>query len=346
MVRQYSFFIIFFALLTPLAWLSGRTETSTAPNFTLSSGGEPVSGIQSLRSGGLPGLESSAENSQRAELIETLDRLVAYEHYYHSVYGHYTKLVSRLGLPISKELSELYDIRVSEAFQERLVITAFSEVAGRTQDLVSIDQEYAVHASFALPAPRSDYLKSLAFKQLRILRDSPTEPDLVEQGVFKGFFHFEQKLDSEGRKVALAVGVKAPVTGIQLELRAGEEKVAELEIPSATKSPATGEKPVSNVMSTLEEAYLAQRIFHGELGRYAKNWSELSKIASFRFEDKAKFGQAGQVPFGDDAGSVMEIDAASDNESDRNNQTSVRSPSSDIEPIEIEEIYPQPSQKK
>ena len=214
------------------------------------------------------------------------------------------------------------------------------EVEGRTQDLVSIDQDYEIHASFALPAPRPDYLKSLAFKQLRSLRDAPVGQDFGEQGVYKGFFRFEQKLDLQGHKDAFAVGIKPPVVGIQLELRAEDQEVAEQGNPNSTESVGTGQKPVTNVMSTLEEAYLAQKIFHGELGRYAKNWSELSKIATFRFEDKAKFGQAGQVPFGDDAGSVLEIDAASNSELDRNNQASARSPSSDIEPLEIEEIPP------
>jgi hypothetical protein len=295
-------------------------------------------------------LERPAEVSQQAALIETLDRLVAYEHYYRSVYGHFTKLVTRLGYPIPKELSELYDVHVSEASRERLVITAFSEVAGAgggTQDLVSIDQDYELHASFALPAPRAEYLKSLAFKRLRAMRDAQGGASPEEQGVFKGFFRFEQRLDSRDRRVAFAVGVKAPVVGAQLELGPDDQEIAEDANSEQGKATlATGQKPVTNVMSTLEEAYLAQRICHGELGRYAKNWSELSQIASFRFEDKAKFGEAGQVPFGDDAGSVLEIDAASNSETDKNNQASVRSPSSEIEPLEIEEISPVVPRKK
>jgi hypothetical protein len=43
-------------------------------------------------------------------------------------------------------------------------------------------------------------------------------------------------------------------------------------------------------MSTVEEAYLAQHIFRAEVGRYAKDWAELSKIASFRFKDKEQYG--------------------------------------------------------
>jgi hypothetical protein len=40
-------------------------------------------------------------------------------------------------------------------------------------------------------------------------------------------------------------------------------------------------------MATLEEElYLAQKIFKGETGRYAKTWPELSRIASFAFEGK------------------------------------------------------------
>src|SRR5258708_5080962 len=56
-------------------------------------------------------------------------------------------------------------------------------------------------------------------------------------------------------------------------------------------------------MTTLEEAYLAQRIFRGEFGRYAKNWDELFKIANFRFEGKKDSPQE-PAPFGDDAATL------------------------------------------
>lgn len=332
MGRRYSFLVIFFALLTPLAWWSGRVETSNAsvPAHPIERFGEP-----------------GAELSQRRELLEVLDRLVAYEHYYRSVYGHFTKLISRLGYPIPPGLSDIYEVRVSEAAHERLLITAFSEVDGRTRDLVSVDQDYEVRASFDLPAPRPEYLKSLALKQLRLLRDAPFGQSIEEQGLFRGYFRYELRQDSQDRKNALAVGIKAPVVGIQLELGAETEELAEQAGQTGQKDESldfdpvqTGQKPSGNVMSTLEEAYLAQRIFRGEVGRYAKSWSELAKIAAFRFEDKAKFGQESQVPFGD-AGSVLEIDAALSAETDKVSQDSARVPSSDSEPIEIEEIYPE-----
>ena len=274
---------------------------------------------------------------------------MAYEHYYRSVYGHFTKLVSRLGYPLPAGLSDIYDVRVSEASHDRLVISALSELDGRTKDMISIDQNYEVRASFAVPAPRPEYLKGLAFKQLRALRDSPTEKTVAEQGVYRGFFRFDQKLDSQDRKLGYAVGVKVPVIGVELELGADDQEIARSEDPDSsalgvgTAAGGTGQKPVGNVMSTLEEAYLAQRIFHAEVGRYAKNWSELSKIASFRFEDKAQFGQEGQVPFGD-AGSVLEIDAASDGAPEevyKINRNSARVPSSDTESLEIEAIVPE-----
>jgi hypothetical protein len=99
--------------------------------------------------------------------------------------------------------------------------------------------------------------------------------------------------------------------------------------PEMAETLMTGQKAGSGTRSTLEEAYLAQRIFKGEMGRYAKSWSELSKIATFRFEGKAQFGHESQVPFGD-TGPALEVEGGT--------QDSKRAPSSDIQPIEIEPV--------
>jgi hypothetical protein len=346
MARRYSFFVIFLAILIPLSWWSNRIETS----------GEQISARSVLNAFQEPPNlqirgEHPAEDDQRRELMEVLDRLVAYEHYYRSVYGHFTKLVSRLGYSVPAELSEVYDIRVSEASRDRLILSAQSEINGRQQqDMVTVDQSYEVHSSFVPPVPRPEYLKGLALKQLRVLRDAPIGQAHEELGVFTGYFHYEQLKDSQNRKVVTAVGLKPPVLGVQLELGSGEPEISE--VTRGNMPEILGQKPSSNTMSTLEEAYLAQRIFHAEVGRYAKNWSELARIASFRFEDKARFGEAGQVPFGD-AEFVLELDAAQSvqvvNDTgqmvklDKNSRNTLRVPSSsrDLRPLEIEAISPE-----
>lgn len=307
MARRYSFFILFFTVLAPLAWWSDQVR------------------VVEVASGSLASEPSEYDASRRLDLVETLDRLVAYEHYYRSVYGHFTQRLSRLGYALPVELTDTYEIHVSEASRGRLVICATSEINGQILDRVSIDQSYVVRANFTLPEPRTEHLKALAFKQLRALRDAPAgaaQADLEERGVFSGYFQFETHQDLGGRKIASAVGIKPPVVGLRLEL--GTE---DLEVADAAK---TGQKPSGSVMSTLEEAYLAQRIFRGEMGRYAKSWSELSKIAAFRFEDKDQFGRESQVPFGE-AGHVTEIDVTA--------PVGLRLPSSESQPLEIEPIF-------
>jgi hypothetical protein len=306
MARRYSFLILFLAALSPLAWWSEQVrpiQASQAP-VTLAA--------------------AAAMTEQRRELLEALDRLVAYEHYYRSVYGHFTVLLSRLGYPLPAQLVETYEVHVTEASEGRLLITAVSESNGQVRDRISVDQNYEVTANFQVPEPRPEYLKAIALRQLRVLQDAPVgKPisSLEERGIFSGYFKFELRRDPQDRKVVVAEGLRAPVAGLHLEL--GSETTDFAEIGQI------GQKPSGSVMSTLEEAYLAQRIFRGEMGRYAKNWSELSKIAAFRFEDKEQFGRETQVPFGD-AGSLTEIDVSS--------KDGVRTPSSEIQPIEIEPI--------
>src|SRR3954468_13860533 len=109
MLRRYSFLVIFLGLLSTLAWWAGRVESAMAPQnaFSLSNSAS----------------NEQAETSQRRQVVEALDRIVAYEHYYRSVYGHFTRLISRLGYHLPAGLSELYDVRVTEAAGNRLVVT-------------------------------------------------------------------------------------------------------------------------------------------------------------------------------------------------------------------------------
>lgn len=306
MARKYSFLILFIAALAPLAWWSDQVRTIQAAPTPVTP--EATEGL----------------TQQRRELLEAMDRLVAYEHYYRSVYGHFTVRLSRLGYLLPLQLTEVYDIHVSEAFRGRLVISAVSETHGQIRDRISVDQSYKVSANFTIPPPRPEYLKALALRQLRVIQDAPVGRSMLlleDRGVFSGYFKYGVRRDVRDKKIVTAEGLKSPVAGLYLEL--GNESL------ELAESHQVGQKASSSVMSTLEEAYLAQRIFRGEMGRYAKSWSELSKIAAFRFEDRDQFGHESQVPFGDGS-PLTEIDASP--------REGIRVPSSEVQPIEIEEI--------
>jgi hypothetical protein len=290
MLRQYSFLFIFvFSLGALSAWSNSLLPQSHLDALAIPAHENEVGPVQA---------------SSRLELLETLDHLVAYEQYYRTVYGHFTKLLGRVGVGVSKQVAELYDIRVEEASPYRLLITAISEVDGRTVDRVTVDAQYRLTANFPLPTPRPEYLKIQALKHLRTLKENPANSE--EAGIFKGYFRYETRSTGEERQV-LALGIRPPVLGLQLEYGSGDMQKLEQELALLENmgdvdmdSSKTGQRATGQVMSTLEEAYLAQKIFRGEMGRYAKNWSELSKIAAFRFEEKERLGSR-SVPFGDSA---------------------------------------------
>jgi hypothetical protein len=282
MLKKYTFIPIFSCLIFGLSWWATKIHLNEVRPFQRNS--------------------SSGSLSKRKELIEVLDRIVAYEYYYHSVYGHFTKLLNRVGMSIPNDLADLYDVRVVEATTDHLLITALSEAQGKLNEIVSIDQDFLLHSNFDLPEPRAAYLKSQALKHMRLLRDAPSGQSVAEQGVFRGYFEYTLKTDSHDRKIVLAKGVRSPVRNLHLELDDSNENIIGSEgefgnnpLDPMKETPSyallqVGQKPEHDILTTLEEeAYLAQQIFYGEMGRYARNWSELSKIANFKFEGKDQF---------------------------------------------------------
>ncbi len=290
MLQKYTFIPVISFLLLGLAFWSTRMT----PTLSFSDGALVLEEASSVS---LP---------RQSELVETLDRIVAYEHYYFSVYGHFTKLLNRIGYKPPRNLSESYDIRVVEATNDRLLVTAFSEVNGKTRDLASIDQGYRIHATFAVPKPRPEYLKVVAFKHLRLLRNALAGGNSSEESVFKGYFRYSVTTDSKNERVASAVGLRSPVEKVELELNSQKDLGlvwhSDSSLPSGGyadglrldddertlgyESPHTGQNAAEATDNLQEEAYLAQKIFHGEVGRYAKTWSELSQIAQFHFEGR------------------------------------------------------------
>lgn len=295
MLQRYAFIAVCIGMLSGLGIWSAHIELRRAQSRS------PAENWSAANRQSLSTLEAGIGSPvrtmvQQRELLETLDKIVSYQHYYRSVYGHFTKILSRTGASIPKAISSIYEIRVSEATTDRLLISAFSEVAGKSVDQVTIDDDYVIKASFPLPPPRPEYMRLQAAKFLRALLEAPEGQVPSESGVFKGYFKYELRRDSENQKIAFAVGIRPPVLGAQLEVGgASKMTVAELD-PHFVLN---GEIEEFAQMGTLrtgqrsdfqnnakEEAYLAQRIFHGEIGRYAQNWSELSRIANFQFEEQ------------------------------------------------------------
>jgi hypothetical protein len=233
-------------------------------------------------------LKAAAHPQLRLDLLEALDRVITYEHYYHSVYGHFTQVLNRLGFRISRELGTEYELRITEATKDRLGVTAFSEIDGRVADLVSIDQDYKLHSNFPIPVPRESYLRAKAVQQLRLISGSPAPYLLEEQTLFKGFFSFRR--DPQHPETAYALGTQEPVMGIHLD---GAQLAPSIPLPSDE-----AERGMSDLASQtfgldqklgpqeLEEVLLAQKIFRGERGRFAKNWKELGEVVDFGFEEK------------------------------------------------------------
>ena len=294
MFRRYSFFIVIIAIFSGLTYWSDHVEHSYVGSQNLGAA-QPVGFGRNF---GLGKLE--LESPVRKELFEALDRIVAYEHYYRSIYGNFTQVLHRTGVGIPKSVAESYEIHVAAASKHRLLVTAFSEQEGRVVDLISINQDYEVISELPVPTPRVEYLQARAQKHIRNMNLASGGVLPPESGLFRGFFRFETRMSSSGQASSYAIGIKPPVEGIQIENEAisGSQNsmrgkidgsadmfISEL-LPEifSKENEADQDNNSGPHMSTQEEARLAQKIFYGEMGRYAENRGELSKITQFSFD--------------------------------------------------------------
>lgn len=252
-------------------------------------------------------LDSYSEHRQ--ELIELLDRIVRHQHYYRDAYGRYTQFLNRTGIWIPRKLSAVYEIRVTEASVDSLMVTAVSEIHGKVQDRISIDHRYQVTANFPLPEAREVYLKALAERAIRRLSKAPDHPlaqdaliRMVDRGVFRNHYKYEIQKDSKGKVVVTALGVRAPVLNSRLEYRSdlhdhesqdweSLEGDTGFRIPRWVEQFALDNDPTESQQQraqtqTYEEAFLARKIFEGEIGRAPRGWDELQWIGDFGFEGR------------------------------------------------------------
>lgn len=226
-------------------------------------------------------------DSRRA-LIESLDTIVRYEHYYREIHGRFTPDLARLGLPrftpsgSVDEVRARFEIGVKAIGSHRFVVEAKNGA-----DRVVIDEGYRLRANFLLPAPNRFFLFDEADRQIR----ASFQGRASEGGVYARYW----KLERGG----VAVGVREPVMG---ERRAWLEPVAEGREPAslfagvssklrvlAMNSPSR-EYSAAELTQWMRTVQLAQHIHRRERGRYARRWQELDSVAQFglaRLEQEA-----------------------------------------------------------
>jgi hypothetical protein len=93
---------------------------------------------------------------------------------------------------------------------------------------------------------------------------------IPENGIYTGYFKYEIRRDSGNRPVAVAIGIQSPVLGIQLE--------------SEPKKTLLGE---SRAGSKEGIDLVALSNLSGEVGEYAKEWSELAQVADHQLSASA-----------------------------------------------------------
>src|SRR4051812_10899959 len=119
MQRRSTFLVVVVFSISSLAWWTHRAEPSLTR--VIASMSQPA-GFSD------PDMDPTAMISSRREALEVLDRIVSYERYYHSLYGHFTKFLNRIGLAVPKNVSDVYEIRIVEASERILVVSALSEL--------------------------------------------------------------------------------------------------------------------------------------------------------------------------------------------------------------------------
>jgi len=261
--------------------------------------------------------EWRARQESRQLLLEALDRLVRYQHYFHEIQGRYTRDIARLSLPsrlASGDLEQLrrnFEISVVEVQPKRFLLLA---TGVNNADRVTVDESHRLNANFVVPPPTRAYLLEEAARLLN-LRAQGHKP---QEGIYSQYWQVERAQEDQSW---VAIGVRNPVEGERREFQGeralasifaavservkstmggvaspllpaetAEEQAAEsaveLEVPRAnifkeTLSP-------SDVQEWLERARLAQHVHKRELGSYARKWENLDGVSDYHFTERMK----------------------------------------------------------
>lgn len=242
----------------------------------------------------------SREAELRQRLVEVLDTVMRYEHYYREVHGRFTRDLDRLGLPLESgagrlaEVRRAYEISVLEIGGDRLTLLA----TGARQDRVTIDERHRVHANFILPPPSKYALYEEASRQIAARRAGRAVPE----GVYTPYWRLERG-EENGDFFYTAVGVRQPVlgerhSGLVIERTPSSlfstvsEQLRSRLNPESRKPSAIGpgeQFTAEDVQLFLAEARQAMHVYKREKGVWAKRWEDLDAVTGFRFlERKAK----------------------------------------------------------
>lgn len=241
--------------------------------------------------GGVSGLANQETQvvQRRQLLLEGLDKIVRYQHYYRELQGGFTRDLARLGMPLLlshgdfNELHADYEVSVLEASDKRLIVLA----AGKN-DRVTMDDRYRVTANFILPPAHKKYLLEEADRILQLSSFGQTN----SLGLYTNYWKAEARSESEGL-VWSVVGQRAPVVGQRLELRQSDGRgPASIFSDVGTKLRSKlGEQSevgkaellltTSQVRTWLQRLHLAQHIYKRENGVYASTFEQLASRSSF-----------------------------------------------------------------
>lgn len=262
--------------------------------------------------------ELRARQENRQTLIEALDRLVRYQHYFHDIHGRFTRDIARLSLPArlaSGDLETLrrnYEISVVEVQPKRFLLQA---TGIKSTDRVTVDESSRLNANFVVPPPTKAYLLEEADRMLG-LRAQGLSP---QEGIYDSYWVIEKA--SEGSDW-VATGLRSPVMGERRELEGdralasifaavservktkmggvtsafGDKKPHAAEENEEAEAELAGPKPIlfkdvlqpSDVQEWLETARLAQHVHLREHGRYAKKWEQLDNVSDYHFSERMK----------------------------------------------------------
>lgn len=251
-------------------------------------------------------MQNLEQTSQRQMLLEAMDKIVRFEHYYRDVNGRFTRDLGRLNLPDKLstgdfvQLRTAYEIVVLTAGDSRLTVVATGvEDKSTIGDKITIDERSRISANFPLPEPNKKYLLEEAGRLLELYVKGSGRV----AGLYKDYWRLENSEFGETSKWKL-VGAKGPVVGEKVRL----EYVSQDE-GNDKRSPASLFNKVGNVLRArmiregedpsrrvdfdltpqamgqqeirrwLHSIFLAQHMYKSERGDFAYDWEDLEKVS-------------------------------------------------------------------
>lgn len=252
----------------------------------------------------------------RQLLLEALDYYVRYQHYYHEVYGRYSRELVNLGVPTElsqgtlAEVQRYYEISVLDASPKRLLLLATARPnvpasLGLGRDRVTIDGHYRLNGNFAMPMLSRKYLTMEADRALQLyLRNRQ-----LELGLAKEYWRFEPRRD-DGRAKWVAVGLRGPALGGQRSAIFGGGEAENRGLASiftqvrrhlAARAPQSRPSPqaaaserggrefgLMDLHFLLADSRFAQHVHWRERGVYAADWDALDTVSSFRILERVR----------------------------------------------------------